>query len=508
MKDEKSILPNSWEWSTLGELLDRLQYGYTAKASIDVDGPYLLRITDLQENGVDWERVPKCIISEKDIQKYQLRNGDLVFARSGSIEKAWHVEATPKKAVFASYLIRGCPLDESIGLWLKHFVHSKNYLEQIGAAGSGIGMKNVNAKKLGAVKVEIPPSNEQKRIADKIEALQAKSNKAKQALEAAKPLLDKLRQSILAAAFSGDLTADWRKNNPDVEPASILLERIRKERRKRWEETELAKMKAKGKEPENDKWKASYKEPEPIDTTGLPELPKGWCWIRLSDCGEMARGKSKHRPRNDPKLFGNKYPFIQTGEVAHANGIIKKSTTFYSDFGLLQSRLFPIDTVCITIAANIAETAILGIRACFPDSVVGVIVNKKIISPRLLETYIRTIKNELSAFAPATAQKNINLTILREVIVPIPPLTEQVIVDQKIKNSLSNSDKLKCFIMNSLKNLDKLDQSILAKAFRGELVPQDPTDEPASLLLERIKAKREAMQPKKKATETKRTPAV
>lgn len=325
----------------------------------------------------------------------------------------------------------------------------------------------------------LPPSNEQKRIAEKITTLEAKSKKAKQALEEAKPLLDKLRQSILASAFRGDLTAEWRKKNPDVESASVMLERIRAERRKKWEQTELAKMRAKGKEPINDKWKSKYKEPEPFDTEDLPELPEGWCWIKLPECGEMARGKSKHRPRNDPKLFGNKYPFIQTGEVAQSNGCIKTAKKFYSDFGLSQSRLFPIDTVCITIAANIADTSILGIEACFPDSVVGIIVNPKITKPSLLETYIRTIKNDLSAFAPATAQKNINLSILKEVVIPIPPLQEQNVLALKIEKSLLAVDKMEERLKSSSDSLNFLNQSILSKAFRGELVDQNPSDEPA-----------------------------
>jgi type I restriction enzyme S subunit len=95
---------------------------------------------------------------------------------------------------------------------------------------------------------------------EKIEALTARSRKAREALEAIPELLDQFRQSVLAAAFRGDLTADWREQNPDVEPAEALLERIRVERRKRWEEAELEKMRAKGKEPTNDKWKAKYKD--------------------------------------------------------------------------------------------------------------------------------------------------------------------------------------------------------------------------------------------------------
>ena len=121
----------------------------------------------------------------------------------------------------------------------------------------------------------LPPLPEQRRIVAKIEALQERSRKARAALEAIPPLLEQFRQSVLAAAFRGDLTADWRAQHPNVEPASVLLDRIRAERRRRWEEAELAKMQAKGKMPKDEKWKERYKEPEPVDPESLePEVPE------------------------------------------------------------------------------------------------------------------------------------------------------------------------------------------------------------------------------------------
>jgi len=114
------------------------------------------------------------------------------------------------------------------------------------------------------------------------------------------------------------------------------------------------------------------------------DLPSGWIWGKLSDLGELARGKSKHRPRNDKKLFGGKYPFIQTGEVRAANRIIKKYEQTYSEFGLEQSKLWQKGTLCITIAANIAETAFLGFDACFPDSIVGFSASKAVL-PEYIE---------------------------------------------------------------------------------------------------------------------------
>lgn len=122
--------------------------------------------------------------------------------------------------------------------------------------------------------IPVAPTGEQRRIVEKIDALQDRSRKAREALSEVGPLLEQFRQSLLAAAFRGDLTADWRAQNPNVEPASELLKRIRKERRQKWEEAELAKYEAKGKQPPKG-WQEKYKEPDPVDESELPELPAG-----------------------------------------------------------------------------------------------------------------------------------------------------------------------------------------------------------------------------------------
>jgi len=482
---EQESLPKGWKEAPLGEvvsILDSLRVPLNAKERANRKGQYPYfgangQVDTINEYIFDGEYV----LLAEDGGFFDQPGRGVAYKVNGKFWVNNHAHVLGALA--------GMPIS-----FLLHFLNSINWMPHV----SGTTRLKLNQGNLRKVAFYVPPLQEQHRIAQKIELLQSKSKKARQALETARPLLDKLRQSVLASAFRGDLTADWRAKNPDTEPASVLLERIRKERRKKWEQAELAKMKTKGKEPENDKWKERYKEPEPVDTSGLPELPGGWCWIRLSECGEMARGKSKHRPRNAPPLFGDKYPFVQTGEVAQANGRITIAKKFYSDTGLAQSRLFPIDTVCITIAANIADSAVLGIEACFPDSIVGIIVDKNLISPTYLETYIRTIRGELSDFAPATAQKNINLTILREVAVPVPPINELYEIDKKIQKAMFLSDLIEQKIIKANYSIDKLDQSILAKAFRGELVLQNPDDEPASELLKRIKAEREAQKKKPK----------
>jgi type I restriction enzyme S subunit len=219
--------------------------------------------------------------------------------------------------------------------------------------------------------------------------------------------------------------------------------------------------------------KGKYKEPRGPDTTQLPELPEGWTWTILPQLGELNRGKSKHRPRDDKHLYGGPYPFIQTGNVRKSEELISAYSQTYSELGLQQSRLWPAGTLCITIAANIAETGILTFDACFPDSVVGFISESGPITTRYIEYFLRTTRKKIERFAPATAQKNINLDVLQAVAVPLPPLPEQERIVAEIERRLSIAAEAEAQADTNLQRAERLRQSILTQAFSGQLLPQD-----------------------------------
>ncbi len=145
-----------------------------------------------------------------------------------------------------------------------------------------------------------------------------------------------------------------------------------------------------------------------------------WPVQRLAMLGDMDRGVSKHRPRNDPSLLGGDYPLIQTGDVANSDGYIRSFTSTYSEKGLKQSKQWPVGTLCITIAANIAKTGILLFPACFPDSVVGFRAADHA-TVEYVRFWLSFLQQTLEKNAPASAQKNINLAILRELQIPVPP---------------------------------------------------------------------------------------
>ena len=276
------------------------------------------------------------------------------------------------------------------------------------------------------IEMPVPPFSEQKRIVARIEELFSKLDTGVETLKKTKAQLAVYRQAVLKEAFEGRLTV----HIPAITP---LL------------------------------WASSD------ETSTLPDIPEEWHYIALKYLGDLGRGKSKHRPRNDPKLFDDgKYPFIQTGDVKAAVNYITTFTKKYGEFGLSQSKLWPKGTLCITIAANIAETAFLGIDACFPDSVVGFTPNDSVLA-EYVRYFVESQKIRLWAFAPATAQKNINLDTLENLIVPYCSIDEQRVVIAEIESRMSVCDSIEQTVDAALQQAEAMRQSILKKAFEGRI---------------------------------------
>jgi type I restriction enzyme S subunit len=169
-----------------------------------------------------------------------------------------------------------------------------------------------------------------------------------------------------------------------------------------------------------------------LATFGDPATnPKGWPVKTLGDLGELDRGRSRHRPRNAPELYGGVYPFVQTGDVANSMGRIRRHEQTYSEAGLAQSKMWPAGTLCITIAANIGKTGILEFDACFPDSVVGFKPSPEVTS-EFVQSSLDFMQAEIEARAPQAAQKNINLQVLRGLEMICPPLGLQTAFAEQV----------------------------------------------------------------------------
>jgi len=449
-------LPKGWAMATL-EALFEFKYGKglpqekrNTQGSIDVYG----------SNG---------IVGQHDTAVTQ--GPTIVVGRKGSVGEV-HLSKHPCWPIDTTYFIDHFSADMPPQYWSLYLKSLRLGQQEKSSAIPGISRDDIYK-----IEAAIPPLIEQRRIVTRLEELLEKVDACQQRLAKIPVILKRFRQGVLAAACSGRLTADWREDNPILSPGAP------RHALSHGEGNDLP--------------------PLPVghgrgDGEDLPEIPESWAWVKLPDTGEMSRGKSRHRPRNHPSLFGGKYPFIQTGDIAQSNGKITSHKQTYNEKGLAQSRLWPTGTICITIAANIAESAILTYPACFPDSVVGIIVHPKKSVAEYVEYFVRVAKADLSTFAPATAQKNINIAILNEVSVPFPPLPEQKEIVCRVEALFTLADQLEARYQKAKAHIDRLTQSILAKAFRGELVPQDENDEPASMLLERIRAQRAENSPPKR----------
>ncbi|WMT20360.1 restriction endonuclease subunit S [Parageobacillus toebii] len=191
---------------------------------------------------------------------------------------------------------------------------------------------------------------------------------------------------------------------------------------------------------------------------------KNWVMQKLSETGELKRGISKHRPRNAPELLNGPYPLIQTGDIANSGIFIKKYNQTYSELGLKQSKMWPKGTLCITIAANIAQTGILTFDACFPDSVVAYIP-KNYMSNIYVHFWFTFLQRIIEANAPESAQKNINLKILSELEIPVPPVELQ----NKFAEIVQKIESQKDLLQKSLEELENNFNSLMQRAFKGEL---------------------------------------
>lgn len=196
-----------------------------------------------------------------------------------------------------------------------------------------------------------------------------------------------------------------------------------------------------------------------------------WMEKRLAEIAtDFGRGKSKHRPRNDPKLYGGKYPFIQTGDISNARHSITTYSQTYSELGLAQSKLWPKGTICIAIVgATVGETGILDFDACFPDSVIGIVVNKQFAHCEYVEYVLQSFKAILKEKGKGTARDNINLGTFEDQEFPFPKVEVQREIVSTLNNLGEEIQRLESIYRDKLAMLDILKKSVLNQAFTGKL---------------------------------------
>jgi type I restriction enzyme S subunit len=485
---EPHTLPTGWTWATLGDLATSMRNGvYKPASEYCSDGTVTLRMYNISAGRLVLRDLMRVRLNPDEQANYGLVEGDILVNRVNSPElvgKACVIPANAGPLAFESKNIRVRPCQgissPLVNYWLNSTRIRRHFTEECKAT---TGMATVDQGQLAALPVPLPPINEQKRIVAKVEALQARSDAAKEALDAIPPLLEKFRQSVLAAAFRGELTKKWREAHPDVEPASKLLERIRAERRRKWEEANP---------------KKKYVEPEPVDTEGLPELPEGWCWATLDELTVWGPQNGLYVPKEQyggavPILRVDDYQIDWSRQSAELQGIDVPQAEA-DKYGLQVGDLV-INRV--NSPSHLGKSIVVGDRhipAVFESNMMRLRLSAEV-SPSLTHLYLSSSrgKDMLTRDAKwAVNQASINQGDVGRTPVPLSPSREQICVVRQIERVLAVGQASARALAGIGENLVTLNQSILAKAFRGELVPQDPNDEPASVLLERIRADRAA----------------
>ena len=375
----------------------------------------------------------------------------------------------------------------------------------------GVGRPRLGLKWFRTLRFPLAPLSEQERLVDAIDSYVTRLDDAVASLERVQTKLKAYRASVLKAAVEGRLVPTEASlahaEKRTYEPAEALLARILKERRRRWEEAELAKLKAAGKSSKEDKWKAKYQEAVAPDTSTLRELPEGWCWASVDQLGAVVTGTTP--PTSNAKLYGGDVPFFKPTDLDAGENVIA-ARQYLSRAGLDDARLLPAGAVLVTcIGATIGKTGLTRV-----DCTTNQQINAWISEEPLRRTrygfwfFVSPMgRNQVVGNASSTTLPILNKSRFLRIHVPVPPEREQVRIVAGIERHTSVADKALSDAALQLRRIHRLRQAVLKWAFEGKLVDQDPTDEPAGKGFARILAMRAAAVPTKESRGQKATGA-
>ncbi|QUS60554.1 restriction endonuclease subunit S [Synechocystis sp. PCC 7338] len=383
-----------------------------------------------------------------------------------------------------------------LGAWKNSLID-----KQYGSATNYIRLANITE-----FEVPIAPLNEQHRIVAKLEKLLAKVNACGDRLDKIPTILKRFRQSVLAAACSGRLTADWREQHPGIEPAEDLLKRIQDERIRHYED-DCERAKAEGRR----KPKAPFYKDESIAELNIPLL---WGLTYLGNITDAQGGiqkTPKRRPTNNP------YPYLRVANV-YRGYLNLDAIEYFEIFDNKELDKWKLKKGDLLVVEGNGSPTEIGRCALWNEEIPDCVHQNHIIRMRpflnidssFLLTYLnapqgREVMMQLSS--STSGLHTLSVGKINNIVIPLPPLEEQQEIVRRVEALFQKCDQIEARYEKAKAYTDKLTQAILAKAFRGELVPQDPNDEPAEVLLERIKAEKAAAQPQKKPSKPRRREA-
>lgn len=492
--------PLNWSLVTLEEISVDISPGFASgKHNSDGEGIPHLRPMNVSRDGQIDLSVIKSVAKNNE---FELQLGDILFNNTNSAElvgKTAVICAREAGFAFSNHMTRIRPeygIDSVFAARQLHFLWMTGYMKH--RCTNHVNQASISSKTLAkTIPFLLPPTAEQTRIVAKLEELLSDLDAGVAELKAAQKKLAQYRQSLLKAAVSGTLTADWRAQHPTTETGAQLLERILQQRRARWEAKQLAKFQEQGKTPPKD-WQKKYPEPVQPDTAGLPVLPSGWVWASGEQlCEFITKGTT---PPKEPASSVQKIiPFLRVtnltdrGELDLADKVFI-SAEIHRGF-LARSIVYPNDVLMNIVGPPLGQVAVV------PSTFSEWNINQAIaifravdgVFPEFICHYLLSplAQQWLKARSKTTAgQTNLTLEVCRSLPFPLPPQDEQKALLLHIDMALSSIVNQQQSIALTLQQSTAQRQNILRAAFSGQLVPQDPNDEPASVLLERIRTER------------------
>ncbi len=493
------VLPAGWVWVRVHDV-GEVKLG-RQRSPEHHNGPHMrpyLRVANVYEDRIDLSDVLQMNFTPEEFLTYELRHGDILLNEGQSLEwvgrPAMYRDELPG-ACFQNTLVRfrsyeGVLPQFALAIF-RYYLHAHRFQR---IAKWTVNIAHLGAQRFAVVEFPLPPLNEQRRIVAKIEELFSELDAGVAALQRVRANLKRYRASVLQAAVTGKLTEAWRAKHRDVEPASELLRRILAERRRKWEQEQLAKFAAASKTPPKG-WQSKYVEPTAPDTTGLPELPMGWCWASVDQVGLVQLGRQRAPKHHDgphmrpylrvANVFEDR---IDIRDVMRMNFTPDEYETYRLGYG--------------DILLNEGQSMeLIGRPAMYRDEVPGACFTNTLVrfracdplGPRFaLNVFLAYLRNgRFQKIATITVNiAHLGAGRFSEIEFPIPPLEEQTAIVDEVERHLSIITAADALIERNLKRAARLRQSILKRAFEGKLVPQDPSDEPADKLLDRIRQQR------------------
>lgn len=498
---------------TIGDLAETIRgvtYQKSQAKDIPCDGySPLIRATNIDRGTIVLDSfiyVPDIVI--RDDQR--LRPGDIVLAASSgslSIVGKAALLRSEWRGTFGAfcYAIRPDPRRVTPG-YLAYFMQTSTYRGRVSRLAAGVNINNLRREHIESVVLPICALAEQKRIVDAVDSYLTRLDNAIASLERVQAKLKAYRASVLKAAVEGRLVPTEaslaRAEKRDYEPAEALLTRILKERRRRWEEAQLVKIKAKGSTPKDDRWKAKYHEPTPSESSTLPALPEGWCWMRAEaffwDADYGTSEKCTLDGTGSPVL---RIPNVDTGRISLEElKYAAKDADLKRDGGVEPGDFLFIRT---NGSRSLIGRGALVVRSYEPSlQFASYLIRLRVVEVESAPAWFAlawhgpSVRTQLLKVAASSAgQHNVSLSAASSFVVPLPPVGEQSRILAEVDRLASVATKAEEQTVANLHRCRRLRQAVLKWAFEGNLVDQDPSDEPAEMLLARIRAERASAGP-------------